>query len=188
MFGFRDFNVLSVVQGSMIVTGLVTTVKLIRTFADLTYPSFPRKTLITLPTFHFPRWTFSSAINTRSPIAKLLRGFIHFALSCSVDTYYNSQPFQNMSDMYPTCTTCCNGGCCIYGYLPSQKIQRANLDLLSITINDLVWAVQVAFGRCSLASMVCCSKSLKLQPWRFAAFHHRNVVVPGRLWRFCKLI
>ena len=172
----------------MIVTGLVTTVKLVRTFADLTYPSFPRKTLITLPTYHFPRWTFSSAINTRSPIAKLRRGFIHFALSCSVDTYSNSQPFQKMLDVYSTCTTCCNGGCCIYGYLRSQKIQRANLDLLPITINDLVWAVQVALGRCSLASMVCCSKSLKLQPWRFAAFHHRNVVVPARLLRFCKLI
>ena len=120
----------------MIVTGLVTTVKLVRTFGDLTYPSFPRKTLITLPTYLFPRWTFSSAINTRSPIAKLRRGFIHFALSCSVDTYSNSQPFQKMLDVYSTCTTCCNGGCCIYGYLRSQKIQRANLDLLSITIND----------------------------------------------------
>ena len=138
MFGFRDFNVLSVLQGSMIVTGLLTTVKLVRTFADLTYPSFPRKTLITLPTYHFPRWTFSSAINTRSPIAKLRRGFIHFALSCSVDTYSNSQPFQKMLDVYSTCTTCCNSGCCIYGYLRSQKIQRANLDLLPITINDLV--------------------------------------------------
>ena len=30
---------------------------------------------------HFPRWTFSSAINTRSPISKLRRGFIHFVLS-----------------------------------------------------------------------------------------------------------
>ena len=98
MFRFRDFNVLSVLQGSMIVTGLVTSVKLVRTFADLTYPSFPRKTLITLPTYHFPRWTFSSAINTRSPIAKLRRGFIHFALSCSVDTYSNSQPVQNLPE------------------------------------------------------------------------------------------
>ena len=93
---------------------------------------------LTLPTYHFPRWTFSSAINTRSPIAKLRRDFIHFALSCSVDTYSNSQPFQKMLDVYSTCTTCCSGGCCIYGYLRSQKIQRTNLDLLSITINDLV--------------------------------------------------
>ena len=60
------------------------------------------KTSVTLPNGHFPRRMLSSAIRTRSPVAKQRRGLVHFALSWRVGKYSFNQRLQNILAMYWT--------------------------------------------------------------------------------------
>ena len=66
-------------------------------------PSLPGCTSRTRPKGHWPRWTLSSAVRTRSPTAKSRRGLIHFCRSCKLGKYSDSHLFQNTSARYWIC-------------------------------------------------------------------------------------
>ena len=78
-------------------------VDLVAIFAHLTTPSFPGCTWTILPNGHWPRCTFSSTTKTKSPVAKLRLGLVHFWRSWRVGRYSESHRFQNTFDKYWIC-------------------------------------------------------------------------------------